>query len=124
MFTHTTQKDYIFKHTFNVPPLVPLVQYNFKQTRRKKGYCFFCTFVLLQIFVDLMLLHVCVCFISIRVFLLFLNIVTYYKNPLSLLYVLSLSLVCVCVLHFFYLVSFFYMLLCYYCYSVYFKMEK
>ena len=122
MFTHTTQKDYIFKHTFNVPPLVPLVQYNFKQTIEEKKDIVF--FVLLQIRGSHDTVHVCVCFISIRVFLLFLNIVSYYKNPLSLLYVLSLSLVCVCVLHFFYLVSFFYMLLCYYCYSVYFKMEK
>ena len=47
MFTHRAHKDYIFKHTFNVPPLVPLVQYNFKQTIEEKKDIVF--FVLLQI---------------------------------------------------------------------------
>ena len=124
MFTHRAHKDYIFKHTFNVPPLVPLVRYNFKQTKSKEKkvtYCVFCTFQIRgsndTTCMCVFHLYSCVSIISQYCYIL-------QEPALSLLYVLSLSLVYVCVLHFFYLVSFFYMLLCYYCYSVYFKMKK
>ena len=94
MFTHRAHKDYIFKHTFNVPPLVPLVQYNFKQTIEEKKDIVF--FVLLQIrgsndttCMCVFHLYSCVSIISQYCYIL-------QEPALSLICLISISCLCVC----------------------------
>ena len=113
MFTHRAHKDYIFKHTFNVPPLVPLVQYNFKQTIEEKKDIVF--FVLLQIrgsndttCMCVFHLYSCVSIISQYCYIL-------QEPALSLIFIL-ISCISVRVLHFVYLVSI--VILCYYMFTV------
>ena len=96
MFTHTTQKDYIFKHTFNVPPLVPLVRYNFKQTKSKEKkvtYCVFCTFQIRgsndTTCMCVFHLYSCVSIISQYCYIL-------QEPALSLICLISISCLCVC----------------------------
>ena len=104
MFTHTTQKDYIFKHTFNVPPLVPLVQYNFKQTIEEKKDIVF--FVLLYFYKSSWIYvsyryYMYVCVSSLFVCFYYFSILLHITRTRSLSYMSYLYLLSMCVFYIF-----------------------